>query len=218
MTRRPRHLSPVEQMPLVGGRLCLDFVNTTGARASSTPRERLAGYRELVVWSRRAKLLRPAQARALERAGAAKSAAAHAALLRVRAIRELLYRLLRAAAERRAPEADDVAGLDRLWRRDRDRRALVVSGHALAVRLQPSDGELDVMIWPLVESAVELLTSDDVERLKRCGDCDWLFVDETKNGSRTFCKTDCRDRVRARRYYGRVRRRRTKGRGLGIRD
>ena len=37
--------TPVEQVPLVGGRLCLDFVNTTGARSGSRPRERLFGKR-----------------------------------------------------------------------------------------------------------------------------------------------------------------------------
>ena len=63
----------------------------------------------------------------------------------------------------------------------------------------------DGIIWPIVQSAVDLLTSDAVGRLKRCGECDWLFVDDSKNQSRTWCKKECGDRVRARRHYRLVR-------------
>jgi predicted RNA-binding Zn ribbon-like protein len=66
---------------------------------------------------------------------------------------------------------------------------------------QVRGAELDAMVWPIVSAAVELLMSDRLARLKRCGECDWLFLDESKNGSRTWCKKDCGDRVRARRHY-----------------
>jgi len=67
------------------------------------------------------------------------------------------------------------------------------------------------MWWPTVASAVELLTSERLTRTKRCGECDWLFVDESKNRSRTWCKKLCGDRTRARRHYDRIRRQRQQG-------
>jgi predicted RNA-binding Zn ribbon-like protein len=200
-----RKLLPVEMMPLVGGRACLDLANTTGARSSSDPRERLETYRDVLVWSRRAGLLGKAEAQALAARSASRGKEAGAALKRVREVREILYRLLRSAAERRAPSPSDVEQFNRLWRKDRSRREIVAAGHALEVQLPTAPHELDRMIWPAVESAVDLLTSGAVARLKRCGECDWLFLDDTKNQSRTWCKKECGDRVRARRYYGRIR-------------
>jgi hypothetical protein len=63
-----------------------------------------------------------------------------------------------------------------------------VDGRRLHVRLRTNNDELDRIIWPVIESAVGLLTSDDVVWLKRCGECDWLFVDESKNHSRTWVR------------------------------
>ena len=50
---RPRHFTPIESLPLVGERLCLDFTNTTGNRGGTQPRERLNTYHDLVVFGRR---------------------------------------------------------------------------------------------------------------------------------------------------------------------
>jgi predicted RNA-binding Zn ribbon-like protein len=192
-------------MPLVGGRLCLDLANTTGARGSADPRERLRTYRDVLVWSRRAGLLTAGEARTLASRSAAQAGDADAAVKRLCEVRETLYRLLLAAAERRSPSRSDVDQFNRLWQEDRSRRAVVAVGHALELRLSASPRELDRMIWPVVESAADLLTSGAVARLKRCGECDWLFLDDSKNRSRTWCKKGCGDRVRARRHYGRVR-------------
>jgi predicted RNA-binding Zn ribbon-like protein len=46
---------------------------------------------------------------------------------------------------------------------------------------------LEWLIWPVVRSAVELLTSPEVVRVKECANaagCGWLFLDRSKNGSR----------------------------------
>jgi predicted RNA-binding Zn ribbon-like protein len=64
---------------------------------------------------------------------------------------------------------------------------------------------MDSLLWPIVASAVDLLTSGDIADVKKCDECDWLFLDSSKNRSRRFCKTVCGDRARARRYYARHR-------------
>jgi predicted RNA-binding Zn ribbon-like protein len=64
------------------------------------------------------------------------------------------------------------------------------------------------MLWPIVRSAAELLTSEDLGRVRRCGreGCDWLFVDSSKNRSRRWCSMEmCGSRVKSRRYYYRKR-------------
>jgi predicted RNA-binding Zn ribbon-like protein len=64
------------------------------------------------------------------------------------------------------------------------------------------------MLWPVVVSAAELLTSPDVERVRQCAreGCQWMFLDLSKNGSRRWCSmTLCGSRAKSRRFYHRRR-------------
>jgi len=48
---------------------------------------------------------------------------------------------------------------------------------------------LEAILWPIAGSAGELLTSDDLGRVRQCGGktCRWMFVDRSKNRSRRWC-------------------------------
>lgn len=51
-------------------------------------------------------------------------------------------------------------------------------------------------------SALRLIASDDTERLKICPNCEWLFIDRSKNRSRTWCDMAvCGNRAKARLHY-----------------
>jgi predicted RNA-binding Zn ribbon-like protein len=55
-------------------------------------------------------------------------------------------------------------------------------------------------------SAVNLLSSEDTARVKECGteNCNWLFLDTSKNRSRRWCDMkECGNREKARRHYHR---------------
>jgi len=201
-----RRILPVAKLQLVGGLLCLDLVNTTGARTSGIPRERLRSYDDLLVWSRRARILKASEADRLRGEAAKHPAEAKRAMGRVLELREELYQLFRAIAEGGEPPPESVRRLGRWWRADRQRRELTAESRGYTLQLQVSKDELDAMVWPIVISAVELLVSDLRAKIKRCGECDWLFMDASKNGSRVWCKKQCGDRVRARRHYHRIRR------------
>ena len=124
-------------------------------------------------------------------------------LSRIRKIRETLYRVLRAAVEGTRAKEDDVAFVDHLARQEREAYELVAKGSHYELRRHTHKSNLDGIIWPVVASAIKLLTSAETARLKCCGECDWLFVDDSKNRSRIWCKKECGDRVRARRHYAR---------------
>jgi predicted RNA-binding Zn ribbon-like protein len=193
---------------MVGGRLCLDFVNTASNRAGVEPTEHLATYADLVDWCVGAELFGPSEAARLLGEAERRPELAAAAFERALGLREAIYRLCLAVAEHRGAEPD---ALDTL-------NAVLADGTA-GRRLRPADEGfcwawadraegLDWMVWPLAYSAAELLTSSGIERLKQCtGEtCDWLFVDESRNRSRRWCDMrDCGNRAKARRHYRRHR-------------
>ena len=64
-----------------------------------------------------------------------------------------------------------------------------------------------LVLWPVVWSAVRLLSSPELASVRKCAapGCGWLFVDGTKNGSRRWCSMSvCGNRDKVRRYRRRT--------------
>ena len=56
----------------------------------------------------------------------------------------------------------------------------------------------------MARSALSLLCDDAAQRIRICANCNWLFVDRSRNGSRVWCDMAvCGNRQKARRHYGR---------------
>lgn len=193
-------------LPLVGGRLAVDFVNTTSNRTGEAPSERLHSYADLVGWCVHAELFGNAEARRLRRDAEARPADATRALKCARELREAVYRIFLALSHGRGAAEADLAVLNDVLAEGMARRKLQVSDSGLCWTWAAEADGLDWMLWPLAYSAAELLTSSDVDQLKQCNGptCDWLFVDESRNHSRRWCDMrDCGNRAKARRHYHR---------------
>jgi predicted RNA-binding Zn ribbon-like protein len=188
--------------------LCLDFANTCGHRPLTVDDE-IHEYADLVVWARRNALLSPAEASELSAAARARPGDAAAAHRRALELREVIYRLFSATARGEAPGEEDLAVVNR-----------VLAGTRL--RLRPSEGAppccglewtgegdiLDRVLWPVVRSTTDLLTSAAIGRVRECASetCSWLFVDRSRSGRRRWCDMrTCGNRAKARRYYRRHR-------------
>jgi predicted RNA-binding Zn ribbon-like protein len=63
---------------------------------------------------------------------------------------------------------------------------------------------LERILYPVAVSMGDLLTDAALQRLGQCPGCGWLFLDQSKNRSRTWCKMDaCGNRAKARRHSAR---------------
>lgn len=193
-----------EDVPLVGGAVALDFVNTAGARASRRPRERLHTYRDLLVWLERVGVLDASEASAFSRLAAEQPRAASAALASAVSFREDLFGVLTPLATGDALEPEATKRLESWFKRSCRVRRLTATKEGLAWTWHLSPERLESPLWRVVASAEEVVTGGS-GLLKRCGECDWLFLDATRNASRQWCKKLCADRVRARRHYERRR-------------
>ena len=199
---------------IVGGRLCLDFVNTVRGRVRRTlPRrardyadvivgERLTSYDALVNWSVMVGVLTERDGAGLKREASSKPAEAHAVLARAITLREAIYRLFKATMKGWTPQADDVSTLAGEVQEARAHERLTASPR-FHWEWDPRRDALDRLLWPVVRSAEELLTGPEVARVGQCpGDgCGWLFLDTSRSRRRQWCHMgDCGTLAKVRRF------------------
>src|SRR5262245_16705831 len=211
---------PVRQVKLIGGRLCLDFVNSVGGRAPdpsgrwsgpaalSVRDDKLRDYFDLLAWSRRTGLLAEPEARTLVREARRDRKKGTAVLSRAIALREAIYRVCTAAIAAQQPPASDLDLLNQELSIAHSRLKLAVGKDNLVWEWTDTRKALDRMLWPIADSAAELLTTRDLSRLKQCpGDgCGWLFEDTSKNRRRQWCDMqDCGNLAKVRRFRSRLR-------------
>lgn len=101
-------------------------------------------------------------------------------------------------------EASDSYFRARCLGHDEDRllaQLAMAAGHALE-----ADGATPSLEKAAARSALRLVASSEPERVKICGHCGWLFLDRSRNRSRTWCDMAvCGNRSKASRHYRRHR-------------
>ena len=194
----------------VGGRLCLDFINTVGGRVgpATVLRDKLANYRDLLEWSRLAGIANPTESRNLARLSASHQQHAEPILARAVVLREAVYRIFKSTIEGRRPRPADLEILSRELRVARAHERLTHTRGAFGWTLE-DEPALDRILWPVSLSAADLLTSSHLPRLRQCGgeECGWMFLDTSRNRSRHWCDMkDCGNRAKVRRFRNRQQR------------
>lgn len=197
---------------LVGGRLCLDFVNTVSAwpRGPDT-REDLPDYDHLLAWAQATGTLTRQGAAALRAQADARPDLARRAHREALVLRDALYRVFRAVIDRSTPAASDVERVDAAVASAHAARHLAWRGGRFAQEWSAdAAAKPESVLWPVALSAQRVLCEDDPARLRVCAapeNCGWLFYDTTKNGARRWCSMDtCGNVMKARRYYARRKR------------
>src|SRR5262245_9048247 len=91
------------RLPLIGERLCLDFVNTASGRGTPSHRDHLQRYTDLLAWSLHADALDTDTVRALARLAVRRPAAARRVLGKAVRLRETLFGFMTGLAQRQPP-------------------------------------------------------------------------------------------------------------------
>ena len=194
---------------LVGGRLCLDFVNTlNGSRDTGQTEEKLKSYDDLVSWSRQAGIITEREARVLLKEAGRNPKSAKETRERAIGLREAIYRIISAAAMERAPLKADLNIFNDSLSEAMARSQIIKTADGFSWDWSKDEESLDRLLWPVARSAAELLTSDEITRARVCtaDDCTWVFMDTSKNRSRRWCDMKyCGNRAKSRRHYERKR-------------
>lgn len=206
------HEDPPEHVfDLSGGALCLDFANTIGDRPSGL-NERLASYTDLLSWGRQAGTIDTVLAGRLERRAKRHGSQAADVFEKAIALRECLYRIFSAVAAGHRPAVRDLTTLNDALTRVFPYRRVVEGEDGFAWEWSGPPTALERVLWPVLQSAAELLTSNEIHQVRECNSdrCTWLFIDRSRTHRRRWCdmKT-CGNRAKARRHYQRTRQKKT---------
>ncbi len=192
------------RLTLLGGRLCLNFVNTVEPRHSTPVLIFLRTYGDLISWSIHAGALSPAEAALIRSAATRHPREAQATFHYALHVREAIYRIFAAAIGGHSADPSDLATFDAALARALVNLQIVQSDDHFTWRFAGETDALDRMLWPILRSAAELLTAESLHHVRACGGCGWLFLDVSKNHSRRWCSMDaCGNQAKARRHYRR---------------
>lgn len=190
--------------------LCLSFANTRQWRGTDQPVETLRDSADLMRWIETTGGLGAAAMRPVhDWAGAHPKRATHLFSKAIE-LREAIFRAFSAVAEGEPVAGADLTALTNALAAAPGRTRLDAAGGAYAWRTPPLQPEVADLLAPVLWSVGDLLLRSGARRIRRCAnpECLWLFIDESRMGTRRWCDmTSCGNRAKARRHYEKVRRR-----------
>ena len=192
----------IDTLSLDGGWLCLDFINTVHDRTVEKPFEYLASYRDLIAWSVKLKLLAPSEGKKLASVAENNEEKAQKVLHQLIEARSILYEFFLDIAQNRVPGGDIQNQFNGLLRDGLQHLNLQVGKKLVVKHRWQNRSDMNFPFYRIIKSAYDLMTSDKLDRVKECGACGWLFLDQSKNKSRKWCSMEnCGSLVKAKRYY-----------------
>jgi predicted RNA-binding Zn ribbon-like protein len=191
---------------LIGGNVCLDFVNTLDDRPSDKPKELLTNYYELARFGEDTGILTPEQLDFLFERVHLMPDEAGEALRRAINLREAMYALFAALMNKQTVPPVAMDTLNAYIQDAALHSKLVAREGRVEWRFDDLTSYLDAMLWPIARAAAELLASSDLARVRACSSptCQWFFLDTSKNHHRRWCSMQqCGNRAKVRRFYAR---------------
>ena len=197
MAMRKRRAVNVQQMLRSDGALCVTFVNTGY-------RKPLDLYDGLLAWGAEVGALATTDVQRLGRLADERPGLAGGVCRRALTLRARLERMLLAlAAGDKATKADFQAFDVELRAALANRHQIeTTSGYRWAWAADVED-DLDRMLWPVLLSTAELLTSEDRSRVRQCAGqgCGLLFIARNAGRRRKWCGPACGERARSADHY-----------------
>jgi predicted RNA-binding Zn ribbon-like protein len=184
------------------GDLSIEFANTVAWRGS-TPTESLHTCDDVLAWVAFTKALPVRPVAELRKWFVTRPADAAMLLSNTLEMRETLYRLLHCVASASAPASEDLRRLNRALSAASPRVNLDFAGTGFGWRIEAKPTAAGILA-PVLWSAADILVGPDSARVRECANnrCLWLFLDDSKNGTRRWCSMQaCGNRAKAHRHY-----------------
>jgi predicted RNA-binding Zn ribbon-like protein len=188
------------------GDLSLDFINSKVMDTRSVPfYDLFSDYEHILYWCRHLGLINDQVVDKLQERAKQNPMEAQQAFVKLVQLRDANYQILTAFARQQEPVSADLEVLNQILREASQHRTMHSTKEGIQWSWDDPTSSLDWMAWPLAFTTAELLTSDQIHRIRECSGCYWMFMDTSRNGMRRWCdmKT-CGNRAKAHRHYERI--------------
>jgi len=188
--------------------LCLNYANTLSWRGSDRPVEKLHDLADILRWTERSGVVRPAATQQLRRWSRHHQAGAAGLFAQAIAIRETMFRIFSAIAVGASVPTKDFVVLSAALANAPGRHQLARAGERCGWRVEVGEPSVASVLAPVLWSAGDLLLNAGARPIRRCAnqECLWLFIDQSKNSTRRWCDMNsCGNRAKARRHYAKIR-------------
>jgi predicted RNA-binding Zn ribbon-like protein len=193
----------VASLRLVGGRLCLDFANSTDWDGLQPVEDALLTFEDAIDWALHVGLLHRRTAEELRVRAASEPKQAADVVDDLKDWRRTIYVLFDELIGKGTASQASLDAANRLLLQTASAARLVQS--AAGIACEPADRDLAAWLFgPIAWSLGDLLISGDLARVRRCPakSCGWLFFDESRSGKRRWCSMDlCGNRAKSRAHY-----------------
>jgi len=183
--------------------LCLDFANTLAWRGS-TPTESLHNFADLITWCANNGLASERLARRVRKWPDKHPRRSAEIVADAIAIREAIYLAFHGVATHRTPGVADLDLFNRVLHDAPRRTTIRAIGDGFGWQLDDTKISATSLLAPVLWSAGDLLVGTQCARVRECFNdkCLWLFLDDSKNGTRRWCSMrSCGNRAKAHRHY-----------------
>lgn len=203
-------MAPPSSFPeRVGGRLCLDFINTVDPRRTGEGRDYLESYADVLDWFEMVDARLPRSISWLRKRAKVAAQEASGAHRHVVAMREATFALLNASRVGGGVRPSDLAKLNHALGESIGHRVLAAAERGGVREEWRSSDSLAQVLWPVAIDAWDLLTEPELTLVRQCpldaGGCGWLFLDASRAGNRRWCDMrTCGNRAKARAHYSRT--------------
>ena len=196
----------ISKLPFLGGDLSLDFVNTVHDRHEEPLRDLLQNYMDLVTWVYFGGAISDSQKEKLLKLGLENQEEADQIYNDALQLREMFYDFILKLINQDKVSSANLQLINQWLSRAFSNLELVQLNSHFVLDWNTENFELESVLWPIIRAFADLVTSEDINRIKQCGNCGYLFVDSSKNKSRRWCSMEiCGNRVKARRFAKKAR-------------
>ena len=191
-----------KNMLLDGGSYCFDFANTVHSRRDEDTYDYLNTYEDVIDWSERVNLLPKDRLQKLREYAAADKKEAIQKLKEIIEKRELLYVILSSIIQNKNIDETKIGEFNKFLSESLSHLRLRINKQNIIIEWQQDKIDLTEPLWAVYKDAYDIITTAQLDRIKECKACGWVFIDKSKNNSRTWCNMQtCGSIDKAKRYY-----------------
>ncbi|MEJ2262499.1 MAG: CGNR zinc finger domain-containing protein [Anaerolineales bacterium] len=194
------------EIRLDGGNLSLNFVNTIHDRYEEPLEDYLHNYLDLITWANFADAINSSQKKRLLQRSRENQEEANQVYKDSIQLREAIYQCVVSLINRDEVSAVNMQVINQWLSKAFSNLELAQLDNSFVLDWKAENSGLESVLWPIIRSFADLVTSDDRGRIKQCSNCGWVFVDNSKNKSRRWCSMEtCGNRVKAQRHADKTR-------------